>query len=143
MTEKSELLDFAARSDVRINALDARGVYTTNVEADERGINSKRDMEQGQTIQNHIDEAFLGKDVMAELADGTGGTFFQGSNDLEAGFQSVTQVPEVVYLLEFSLDGVKPDGAYHTLKVSADRSGLKLTARHGYIAPAPEKKKRH
>ncbi len=37
MAEKSQLLDFAARSDVRINALDARGVYTTNVEAGERG----------------------------------------------------------------------------------------------------------
>jgi VWFA-related protein len=143
MAEKSQLLDFAARSDVRINALDARGVYTTNVEAGERGSGTIMEMMQGKTSQNHSDEALLSTDVMAELADGTGGTFFQGSNDLEASFQSATQVPEVVYLLEFSLDGVKPDGAYHTLKVSVDRNGLKLTGRHGYFAPAPEKNKKH
>jgi len=37
---------------------------------------------------------------MAELSDGTGGTFFHNSNDLNAGFRSLTEAPETIYLLE-------------------------------------------
>jgi hypothetical protein len=44
--------------------------------------------------------------VMSELADGTGGAFFHNNNDLAAGFKSLTDAPEVVYVLELSLDGV-------------------------------------
>jgi VWFA-related protein len=142
MTEKSQVLDAAARSDVRISALDARGLYTTVTDASERGGSSALDQMQARHAQNRSDIMSQSEDVMAELADGTGGTFFHNSNDLEGGFKSVTQVPEYVYLLEFSLDKIKPDGAYHPLKVTVDRNGLKLTARHGYLAPAPEKTKK-
>ena len=116
MTDKSRLLDFAARSDVRISALDARGLYTTNVEASERGSTSTIDMMQNRTSQSHADEMNLSEDIMSELADGTGDTFHGKRNDLEGGFKNLTQAAEVVYLLEFSLDGVKPDGAYHPLE---------------------------
>jgi VWFA-related protein len=142
MVEKSEVLDLAARSDVTISALDARGLYTTEVDASERGTSSLVGMIQGQHSQNHADMMNLAEDVMAELADGTGGTFFHNSNDLEGGFKNITQAPEYLYLLEFSLDGVKSDGAYHPLKVKVDREGLKLTSRHGYFAPAAEKSKK-
>ena len=79
------------------------------------------------------------EDVMAELADGTGGTFFHNSNDLEGGFKSLTQAPEYVYLLQFEPKKVKSDGAYHPLKVKVDRRDLKLQARRGYFAPKPDK----
>jgi hypothetical protein len=46
----------------------------------------------------------LSEDVMAELADGTGGTYFHNSNDLEGGFERLTAAPECLYLLEFSLN---------------------------------------
>ena len=70
--------------------------------------------------------------MLAVLADGTGGTFFHNSNDLGAGFQALTSVPEVVYLLELPLDNIKADGSFHRLKVKVDRSGLQLDARLGY-----------
>ncbi len=54
---------------------------------------------------------------MAEPADGSGGTYFNNSNDLEGGFKALTVIPEYVYLLELSLQNVKQDGAYHPLKV--------------------------
>jgi len=79
---------------------------------------------------------------MASLADGTGGTFFHNSNDLDAGFKALTEVPETVYVLELSLNNVKPDGAYHSLKVKLDRDGLDLNARRGYFMPKPEKVKK-
>ena len=80
--------------------------------------------------------------VMSELADGTGGAFFHNSNDLGAGFKILTDAPEVVYVLELSLDGVKPDGSYHRVKVKVDREGMQIQARQGYSAPKQEKNKK-
>jgi hypothetical protein len=51
-------------------------------------------------------------------------------------------MPEVVYVLELSLDNVKPDGHYHSLKVNVDREGVQLQARRGYLMPKPEKSKK-
>lgn len=73
--------------------------------------------------------------------NGTGGTFFHNSNDLETGFKSLAEGPESVYLLELSLDNAEPDRAYHSLKVKVDRLGLQIQARRGYFIPKPEKAK--
>jgi VWFA-related protein len=80
--------------------------------------------------------------TMAELADGTGGTFFHNSNDLDSDFKALIEAPEVVYVLELSLDKVKPDGNYHSLKVNVDREGVQLQARRGYFMSRPEKNKK-
>ena len=77
--------------------------------------------------------------ALSDLADGSGGTFFHNSNDLDAGFKSLAEAPETVYLLELSLDNVKPDVAFHRLKVKVNRDGLQLQARRGYFMPKPEK----
>ena len=81
-------------------------------------------------------------DVMAELADGTGGIFVHSTNDLTGGLRRLTVAPDCVYLLEFSLNGVKPDGNYHPLKVTVDQRHLNLQFRRGYLAPDPRKKKK-
>ncbi len=139
MREKSGVLDLAARSNVTISSLDARGLYTTNVDASDRGGSSTLDLMTGQQSQYHSESMNLSEDVMAEFANGTGGTFFHNSNDLEGGFKNLTQVPECLYLLEISLDNVSADGGYHRLKVKVDRSGLKLEARRGYFAPKTDR----
>ena len=139
LAEKSLVLDSAARSNVTISAIDARGLYTTEIDASERGGSSNQDLITGQHAQYHANAMNFDEDVMAELADGTGGIFFHNSNDLEGGFKSLTQAPECVYLLEFSPKKVKPDGAYHTLKVKVDRRDLKLQVRRGYFSPTPDK----
>jgi VWFA-related protein len=142
MTEKSEVLDLAARSNVTISALDSRGLYSTETDASQRGGSSTLDLMTGQQGQYHRDSMNLNEDVMAEFANGTGGTFFHNNNDLEGGFKSLTQAPEYLYLLEYSLEKAKPDGAYHRLKVKVDRDALKLQARRGYFAPLPANKKK-
>jgi hypothetical protein len=73
---------------------------------------------------------------MAELADGTGGTFFQNSNDLDNGFRRVAAAPEYFYVLGFFPRNLKLDGRFHSLKVALNtREKLTLQARRGYYAP--------
>jgi VWFA-related protein len=135
LTAESRIVDLAAQSNITVSALDARGLYTTALTA----ADNVQGAPAGTRGEFRAAAMRAAENVMAELADGTGGTFFHSSNDLDAGFKSLTEAPEVVYLLELSLDGVKPDGAYHRLKVKVDRIGLDLQARRGYFMPKPEK----
>jgi VWFA-related protein len=132
---ESQIMDLAVRSNITINALDARGLYTGTTDISERGA--------GQIIDpTHFAGMTRAEGVMSELANGTGGAFFHNSNDLGAGFKSLTDAPELVYVLELSLDGVKPDGSYHRVQVKVDREGMQIQTRQGYSAPKQEKKKK-
>jgi VWFA-related protein len=139
---KSQIIDFAAQYNVTISTLEAKGLYTTEMDASERGPISAYAIATGSESQSHRESLSLSEDVMAEFADGTGGTYFHNSNDLAGGFKALTVAPEYLYLLELPLDDVKPDGSYHRLKVKVDQNGLKLQARHGYFAPVPLKTKK-
>ena len=140
LSVKSQIIDFAAQHNVTISALDARGLYTTSMDATERGEQSTYALITGYESQTRRDTMSLNEDVMAEFADGTGGTFFHNSNDLAGGLETLADGPEYLYLLEMPLGDAKPDGTYHRLKVKVDQKGLKLQARHGYFAPAPPPK---
>ncbi|HZS54031.1 MAG TPA: VWA domain-containing protein [Bryobacteraceae bacterium] len=132
---KTELLDRAARENVVISSLDARGLYTDSTyDASKQGSYTA----QGAIVKAQYDRASdsAQADVLAEMADGTGGTFFQNSNDLLAGLNRVAAVPEFVYLLGFSPTNLKSDGSFHKLKVAlANNTGLSVQARRGYFAP--------
>jgi VWFA-related protein len=140
MAEKSQILDLAARCNVTISAIDARGLYTTIMDASQQGGSSSRDLLTGEHARYYSDQMSLNEDVMSELADGTGGTFFHNNNNLENGLKSLAAAPEVLYLLAISVKDVKHDGSYHSLKVKVDKSGLKTQARRGYFAPDKEKR---
>jgi VWFA-related protein len=138
VTEKSEIMDMAAQANVTINALDSRGLYVTEFDASEPGASTEVMRTKS---QYHRESLTADEDVMAELAEGTGGTYFHNSNDLEAGFRKLTLAPEYLYLLEFTPQDVKQDGTYHNLKVTVDRQGLRLQARRGYYSAKANKKK--
>lgn len=75
-------------------------------------------------------------DVLADLAESTGGRFFHNNNDIVFGLRELAGQPEVSYVLAFSPEDLKPDGKFHRLKVElAERKGLSVTARRGYFAP--------
>jgi VWFA-related protein len=138
--EESEIMDMAAQSNVTVSALDARGLYTTEMEASERTKGSAQTTQ----LKSEYRRSSMSsnENVMAELADGTGGTYFHNSNDLEDGFTRLAEGPECLYLLEFSIKGIKQNGSYHRLKVRVDHDDFKLQARHGYFAPKPAKHKK-
>lgn len=140
MTFKSELLDRAAGSNVVISALDARGLYSGNADASQGGNSTMSDTV-GQTSQDRLLAMEASENAMAELAYGTGGTFFHNNNDLENGLKSLAAAPQYLYLLQVSLKDVKPTGTYHHLQVKVDQHGLDVQARRGYFAPKATNRK--
>jgi VWFA-related protein len=132
---QSQILDLAAASSVTISAVGAQGLSAGNVEASQSGGGSIFSDITGQGVQDHRDFMRQGEDAMAELAEGTGGTFIRHRNDLAIGLKTLAAPPEYLYLLEVSLKGVKQNGSYHALQVKVDREGLKVAARRGYFAP--------
>jgi VWFA-related protein len=140
MTFKSELLDRAAGSNVVISALDARGLYVGNADASQGGNSTISDMF-GSTSQDRLAAMQASENAMAELAYGTGGTFFHNNNDLENGLKSLAAAPQYLYLLQVSLKDVKPTGTYHRLQVKVDQHDLDVQARRGYFAPTATNRK--
>jgi hypothetical protein len=75
-------------------------------------------------------------DLLAILADSTGGVFFHNNNDFNEGFRRVAEAPEYSYVLAFVPQNLKLDGSYHNLKVALkSQQKLTLQARRGYYAP--------
>jgi VWFA-related protein len=141
MEAESQLLNLAAGSAVIVSTLDARGLYGTMMSASQSGDESMRAIINGQDQEDRENSMRQSKQVMAEFADGTGGTFFHSDNDLKGGLASLAAAPEHTYLLELSLNDVKQNGSYHALRVEVDRKDVKVQAREGYFAPQPQKNK--
>ena len=113
--DKTELLDRAIRANVVISALDARGLYTDLPDISKRAI----DFNSERVKQQYDREASRAQaDVLAEMAYGTGGVFFQNNNDMDAGFERTARTPEYFYVLGFSPQNLKLDGTFHALKVT-------------------------
>jgi hypothetical protein len=133
LEDESDIIDRAIKANVTISALDARGLYTDTSDITKRVI-SIAVLQAKQQYERAAARA--SSDVMAELADATGGTFFENSNDLTGGMRDLAAVPEVYYILAFSPQNLKPDGSYHTLKVGLkNQPGASAKARRGYYAP--------
>jgi VWFA-related protein len=132
--DEYELLDRAIKASVTVNTLDIRGLYTPpGSDASEHGYNSPS---AGILMRYDITAASAQADTLAEVADGTGGTFFHNDNGLQQGLDQLAARPEFVYVLGFSPQNLKLDGSYHGLKVSLKNpAALTTRARRGYWAP--------
>jgi VWFA-related protein len=135
--EETDIMDRAIRANVRISSLNARGLYTIIPGGDASTSNAVAlPGVMNLKAQYQRENALVEEGIMAELADATGGRYFHNNNDLKAGFTQVAASPEFVYVLGFSPQNLKLDGAYHALKVTLKMSrGLDLQARRGYYAP--------
>lgn len=130
-----ELIDRAIRANVTISTLDARGLYTIVPGGDASQANTSI-IAAANRSRYQSDAALAEGDVLGELADGTGGTFFHNNNDLQQGFRQTGATPEFMYVLGFSPQNLKFDGTFHGLKVTAkETKGVTLQARRGYYAP--------
>ncbi len=141
--EKDALMDRALRNQVMISSLDARGLYADSGLAITKHLaslprNSPLAAFPYAKVKGDLAKqaARAETNVLAELAYGTGGTFFENNNDLAEGFRQVAAAPEYLYLIGFTPEKLKLNGNFHPLRVELkNQPGLKVeSARKGYYA---------
>ena len=134
------LIGLALRAQVVISSLDPKGLALLMREVDVTRAYSPMS---GRLVgaQQALDwgREAVATDVLAEVAQGTGGEFFHNNNDLKAGFRGLAGSP-VYYILAFAPTDMKPDGKFHVLKVTLaeKKRSLSIQARRGYFAPKNE-----
>jgi VWFA-related protein len=132
----SDLVDRALRANVVVNTIDARGLYTPDLGGDIASPRRDTGITAGIKSMYRQSAQFAQADVLAQLADGTGGTFFHNRNDIDRGMIEAGSAPAFTYVLGFSPQNMKYDGKYHTIKVSfSAKQKYALQARHGYFSP--------
>jgi hypothetical protein len=139
----TDIIDRAVRSQVVISALDARGLYVILPYGDASHqpsvIPGDSTLNSAISASKSLMEtaaASAQDDLLAVLADGTGGVFFHNNNDFDEGFRRVAEAPEYSYVLAFAPQNLKLDGSFHSLKVTLKNpQKLALQARRGYYAP--------
>ena len=135
LRESGDIIDRATRANIVINSIDARGLYVSSVYDASNGFGGSA-ATAGIRSSFIMTEESVQDDILAELADGTGGTFFHNRNDIDQGLLQAAQEPEVAYVLGFTPQNLKLDGKYHHLKVTLTaKQKWNLQARHGYFAP--------
>jgi VWFA-related protein len=132
--EYSEIIDRAVRSQVVINGLDGRGLFVVLPGGDISNPSPHPPPPAKALIETAAAEAQ--DDLLAVLADSTGGVFFHNSNNFDEGLRRVAETPEYSYVLAFTPQNLKLDGSFHSLKVKLNSpQKLTLQARRGYYAP--------
>ena len=134
----SQVIDRANRSNVFINTLDARGLYTVDPLGDiTQPAPVRADaVTAGLSLQYRLDEQRQQSEVLSDLADSTGGFYFRNNNDLDSGFRVTAAEPEVSYLLAIVPEDLKNDGKFHTLNVKLlTKEKYTVQARRGFFAP--------
>ena len=134
--EASGIIDRAARSNVMIDTLDARGLYTPDIGGDVSDPARDSFRTAGPKAGFRVAAQGAQEEVMRDFAYGTGGTYFHNRNDLDVALREAIAAPPVSYLLGFSPQNLKLNGAFHSIKVSlAGKNKFDIQARRGYYAP--------
>jgi VWFA-related protein len=146
----TEVIDHALQAQVTINTLDARGLYVVvpyggasqgHADVDLLALNSGPLVRPGSYTaafrsQLDLQSASAQSDLLAVLANSTGGTFFHNNNDMDEGLRRVAETPESYYVLGFTPQNLKMDGKFHALQVNLKvREKYDLQVRRGYYAP--------
>jgi VWFA-related protein len=129
------VIDRANRANIVINTIDARGLYVPDTGDISQPVTDTI-RTAGFKASFRLSAQFEQQFVLMDFAQGTGGTFFHNSNDLDKGMRLAGAAPEISYMLGFSPQNEKMDGRYHTIKVTlAGKQKYSLQARRGYYAP--------
>src|SRR6266576_1334084 len=134
-SEASEMVDRATRANIVINTIDARGLYTPDM-GDIADPPNDTIRTAGFKTSYRVATQVAQEDVLAQLADGTGGKFFHNRNDVDEAMREASAAPALSYLLGFAPQNLKIDGRFHLLKVAlTNKQKFEIQARHGYFAP--------
>ena len=136
-SQLDQVIDHGLRAQVVISSLDPRGLTNPLPES-----SVARDyMPVFLTSAVHrldSDRESAARDVLEEVAQGTGGEFLHNTNDLQTGFGVLAGSPG--YYLAFAPADMKLDGKFHDLKVELveKHAGFSVQARRGYFAARSE-----
>jgi hypothetical protein len=72
--------------------------------------------------------------TLGELASGTGGLFFNNTNNLAPAFERVEDDLRNYYLIGYTPSNATYDGKFRTIDVKVKRPGVTISARKGYYA---------
>jgi VWFA-related protein len=117
----------AARSDVRVYALDTRGLGQGFVDGD---VVSALQPEAAGAPRSQ-DIAF---DGLAELAASTGGYAVSNRNDLVDVMRGIDRDTSSYYVIGYHPARSQPDGRFRKIEVRVSRPGADVRARRGYLA---------
>jgi VWFA-related protein len=122
-------IDRANRSQVSFYAIDARGLLTTNLQAQQRGFSGAG---RGGAIQKVTSIETRTQDFLHTVARGTGGRSYVNTNDLARGLRRAWLDANEYYLLGYVPSGNRKKGQFHKIEVKVGRPDLSLLYRQGY-----------
>lgn len=111
-----EMVDLFRRSDVRLHAIDIKGVRSN--------VDARDGLSKGSS-----------NEALFMLTRPTGGTVFRNDNNLSAQFGQLLRRQEVIYLLGFKAKEGKP-GTFHPVKVKLVGAKGEVAHRSGYYDTA-------
>jgi VWFA-related protein len=107
------------------------GTAPTNINSYNSPYNQPR------TIVPQLPESVAtNQQILAALAEGTGGFTIFNTNDLLGGLQRIGRENNEFYILGY-VPGESPEGSCHTLKVKMNHGGVNVRSRSGYCNTKP------
>jgi VWFA-related protein len=135
--ELSRIVELAARNAVVIYPIDARGVTTLSLTAEDNTGGRSPLALQG-LMAARASSYHDSQDPMVYMAKGTGGYFTQNRNDMVKSVQSVLDDQKGYYLIGFRPDEsvfatVRGRRRFNELKLKVKRSGMQVRTRAGFL----------
>lgn len=146
-SELTEAVEACNKSGVAVYPVDVRPYDVTQIDSvpqvfDDRPRGGRLpNGPQGDTAATSdpgpIDTGAGNQQLMAELAERTGGFVIRNANDLLGGLQTIAGEQDEYYSLTFVPPESK-EGSCHTLRVKVDRPKVKVRARNSYCESKPQ-----
>ncbi len=140
LLERVDIIDRSNRAGIVIDTLDARGLYTPDLNGDISSPSVDNYRTAGYKTSYRVQAQFAQEEILNDLASGTAGTFYHNRNDIDVALRQAVAAPVASYLLGFSPQNLKLNGSFHALKVAlTGKQKFDIQARRGYYAPRTAK----
>jgi VWFA-related protein len=133
-SEFEAVVKVAARSNIIINTIDSRGLYSASwTDASTTGPSNSVAVDVMSTMNTLQAEAGM---TLTEFSAATGGKSYQNTNDLVAGIRKAVADGRNFYTLGYVSTNAAMDGKFRNITVEVKGHKLTLRAKRGYWATA-------
>jgi VWFA-related protein len=127
------ILRLAVRYDVRFYTIDSRGLYT-HADIPGTGFDASSPGVANEATQAAMSTAWFNGDAMSQLAQQTGGQFFENSNDFLKGIRAAFAAGREEYILAYVPSNPNMDGRFRKISVEVKGKKFRIAAKTGYWA---------